>query len=163
MQIIKMRLVRNNLLLFIAITFVIASTLISLSIIYKPFSSTQELYVSGRTLFIKLQEPKVVENITNTNQKFISLNVEIINAASTELLLSVNDKSADFLSEDGFNYEPLNPTELNLKIDNPLWGNFKLNKNQMVKGNLIFRVQKSFIPKTFEWIGSDRVVINFSQ
>ncbi len=163
MQIIKMRLVRNNLLLFIAITFVIGSILISLSIIYKPFSSTQELYVSGRTLFIKLQEPKVVENITNTNQKFISLNVEIINAASTELLLSVNDKSADFLSEDGFNYEPLNPTELNLKIDNTLWGNFKLNKNQMVKGNLIFRVQKSFIPKTFEWIGSDRVVINFSQ
>ena len=82
-----MSLIRNNLLLFIALIFVILSTLISLNIIYKPFSSTEELYVSGRTLFVKLQEPQDIQNIDNSNQKLISLRVEIINAASTELLL----------------------------------------------------------------------------
>ena len=161
MQIIKMSFVRNNLLLFTTLIFVISSTLISLNIIYKPFNSTEELYVSGRTLFIKLHEPQDIETISNSNQKFISLKVEIINAASTELLLSINNKSAEFLSYEGFNYEPLNPSELNFQIDNTLWGNFKLKKNQMVKGNLIFKVKNSFLPKTFEWNGSDRVVINF--
>tara|TARA_S200000501_G_scaffold60281_1_gene50714 strand:+ start:1412 stop:1903 length:492 start_codon:yes stop_codon:yes gene_type:complete len=163
MQAIKMSLVRNYLLLFIALIFVISSTLISLNIIYKPFNSAEELYVSGRTLFIKLQEPRNIQNIANSNQKIISLKIEIINAASTELLLSINEKSADFLSVNGYSYDPLNPKEVDLKIDDPLWGNFKLNKNQMVKGNLIFKVKNSFEPKTFEWIGSDRVIINFSQ
>ena len=162
-QVIEMSLIRNNLLLFIALIFVILSTLISLNIIYKPFSSTEELYVSGRTLFVKLQEPQDIQNIDNSNQKLISLRVEIINAASTELLLSINEKSADFLSLNGFSYDPLNPEEIDINIDELLWGNFKLNKNQMVEGNLVFKVNNSFVPKTFEWIESDRVIINFSQ
>ena len=163
MQVIKMSLIRNNLLLLIALIFVILSTLISLNIIYKPFNSTEDLYVSGRTLFVKLQEPQDIQNISSSNQKLISLKVEIINAASTELLLSINEKSADFLSENGFNYDPLNPEEMDLDVDDLLWGNFKLNKNQMVEGNLVFKVKNSFVPKTFEWIESDRVIINFSQ
>tara|TARA_E500000331_G_C17058433_1_gene627112 strand:- start:179 stop:670 length:492 start_codon:yes stop_codon:yes gene_type:complete len=163
MQIINMNMVRNNLLLFIALIFVISSILFSLNIIYKPFISSEELYVSGRTLFIKLQEPQDIENISNSDQKLISLEIEIINAASTELLLSINDKSADFLSTNGFNYEPTNPDDLNIEIDKSLWGNFKLSKNQMIKGNLIFKVKNSFTPKTFEWNESDRVVIKFSQ
>lgn len=163
MQTTKMTTVRNNLLLFIALIFVFSSILISLNIVFKPFSSPEELYVSGRTLFIKLQEPKDIENVSNSNQKLISLEIEIINAASTELLLSINDKSADFLSVNGFNYKPTNPNELNIKIDRSLWGNFKLSKNQMIKGNLIFKVNDSFIPKTFEWNESDRVVIKFNQ
>ena len=104
-----MKLILNNLLLFISLIFVILSTLISLNIIYKPFNSTEELYVSGRTLFVKLQEPKDIQNIASSNQKLISLKVEIINAASNELLLSINEKSADFLSVSGFSYDPLNP------------------------------------------------------
>ena len=163
MQVIKMSLIRNNLLLFITLIFVILSTLISLNIIYKPFNSTEDLYVSGRTLFVKLQEPQDIQNISSSNQKLISLKVEIINAASTELLLSINEKSADFLSENGFNYDPLNPEEMDLDVDDLLWGNFKLNKNQMVEGNLVFKVKNSFVPKTFEWIESDRVIINFTQ
>jgi hypothetical protein len=163
MQVIKMSLIRNNLLIFIALIFVILSTLISLNIIYKPFNSTEELYVSGRTLYVKLQEPQDIKNIANSNQKLISLKVEIINAASTELLLSINEKSADFLSVNGFSYDPLNPEQIDLDMNDLLWGNFKLNKNQMVKGNLVFKVKNSFAPKTFEWIESDRVIINFNQ
>ena len=111
MQITKMATVRNNLLLFTAVIFVFSSILISLNILYKPFNSTDQLYVSGRTLYIKLQQPKDIEKVIITNQKLISLEVEIINAASTELLLSINDKSADFLSVNGFNYKPTNPDE----------------------------------------------------
>ena len=158
-----MSLIRNNFLLFISLIFVILSTLISLNIIYKPFNSTEDLYVSGRTLFVKLQEPQDIQNIASSNQKLISLKVEIINAASNELLLSINEKSADFLSVSGFSYDPLNPEEMDLNMNDLLWGNFKLNKNQMVEGNLVFKVKNSFVPKTFEWIESDRVIINFSQ
>ena len=158
-----MSLIRNNFLLFISLIFVILSTLISLNIIYKPFNSTEDLYVSGRTLFVKLQEPQDIQNIASSNQKLISLKVEIINAASNELLLSINEKSADFLSVSGFSYDPLNPEEMDLNMNDLLWGNFKLNKNQMVEGNLVFKVKNSFVPKTFEWVESDRVIINFSQ
>ena len=75
MQITKMATVRNNLLLFTAVIFVFSSILISLNILYKPFSSTDQLYVSGRTLYIKLQQPKDIEKVIITNQKLISLEV----------------------------------------------------------------------------------------
>ena len=53
--------------------------------------------------------------------------------------------------------------DINLNIEKPLWGSFKLSRNQMVKGNLFFKVNKTFDPQTFEWKESDRVIINFSQ
>ena len=87
----------------------------------------------------------------------------LINAASGEILLLINDKSVDLLSKDGFTYKPLNPSEIDFNIQKPLWGSFNLSRNQMVKGNLFFKVNKTFEPQTFEWKESDRVIINFSQ
>ena len=140
-----MKFIRNNLLLFTSIFFVIASFLISITIIFQPFNSTEDLYVSGRTLFIKLNQPEQLQEFSNDSSKIISINAE------------------DLLSKDGYTYKPLNPNDINFNIEKPLWGSFKLSRNQMVKGNLFFKVNKTFDPQTFEWKESDRVIINFSQ
>ena len=158
-----MNYIKNNLLLFIALIFVFASLLVSLNIIFQPFKSSDYLYVAGKTLYIKLDEPTEITKDSGNNEKLISINTEIINSASTELLISINEQSVGLLSVNGFTYSPINPNSLSLDINKPLWGSFKLSKNQMIKGNLIFKVKGSFEPKTFEWLESDRVIINFSQ
>ena len=158
-----MKFIKNNLLLLTSIVFVFASILISISIIFQPFNSSSDLYVSGRTLFIKLNQPEQLQEYSNNSNKIIFINTEVINAASGEILLLINDQSVDLLSKDGFTYKPLNPSEIDFNIQKPLWGSFNLSRNQMVKGNLFFRVNKTFEPQTFEWKESDRVIINFSQ
>ena len=158
-----MKFIKNNLLLLTSIAFVFASILISISIIFQPFKSSSDLYVSGRTLFIKLNQPEQLQEYSNNSNKIIFINTEVINAASGEILLLINDQSVDLLSKDGFTYKPLNPSEIDFNIQKPLWGSFNLSRNQMVKGNLFFKVNKTFEPQTFEWKESDRVIINFSQ
>ena len=158
-----MKFIKNNLLLLTSIAFVFASILISISIIFQPFNSSSDLYVSGRTLFIKLDQPEQLQEYSNNSNKIIFINTEVINAASGEILLLINDQSVDLLSKDGFTYKPLNPSEIDFNIQKPLWGSFNLSRNQMVKGNLFFKVNKTFEPQTFEWKESDRVIINFSQ
>ena len=158
-----MKFIKNNLLLLTSIAFVFASILISISIIFQPFNSSSDLYVSGRTLFIKLNQPEQLQEYSNNSNKIISISTEVINAASGEILLLINDQSVDLLSKDGFTYKPLNPSEIDFNIQKPLWGSFNLSRNQMVKGNLFFKVNKTFEPQTFEWKESDRVIINFSQ
>ena len=158
-----MKFIKNNLLLLTSIAFVFASILISISIIFQPFNSSSDLYVSGRTLFIKLNQPEQLQEYSNNSNKIIFINTEVINAASGEILLLINDQSVDLLSKDGFTYRPLNPSEIDFNIQKPLWGSFNLSRNQMVKGNLFFKVNKTFEPQTFEWKESDRVIINFSQ
>lgn len=158
-----MKFIKNNLLLLTSIAFVFASLLISISIIFQPFNSSSDLYVSGRTLFIKLNQPEQLQEYSNNSNKIIFINTEVINAASGEILLLINDQSVDLLSKDGFTYKPLNPSEIDFNIQKPLWGSFNLSRNQMVKGNLFFKVNKTFEPQTFEWKESDRVIINFSQ
>lgn len=158
-----MKFIKNNLLLLTSIAFVFASILISISIIFQPFNSSSDLYVSGRTLFIKLNQPEQLQEYSNNSNKIIFINTEVINAASGEILLLINDQSVDLLSKDGFTYKPLNPNEIDFNIQKPLWGSFNLSRNQMVKGNLFFKVNKTFEPQTFEWKESDRVIINFSQ
>jgi len=158
-----MKFIKNNLLLLTSIAFVFASILISISIIFQPFNSSSDLYVSGRTLFIKLDQPEQLQEYSNNSNKIISISTEVINAASGEILLLINDQSVDLLSKDGYTYKPLNPSEIDFNIQKPLWGSFNLSRNQMVKGNLFFKVNKTFEPQTFEWKESDRVIINFSQ
>jgi len=158
-----MKFIKNNLLLLTSIAFVFASILISISIIFQPFNSSSDLYVSGRTLFIKLNQPEQLQEYSNNSNKIIFINTEVINAASGEILLLINDQSVDLLSKDGYTYKPLNPSEIDFNIQKPLWGSFNLSRNQMVKGNLFFKVNKTFEPQTFEWKESDRVIINFSQ
>mgnify|MGYP001498486948 FL=1 len=158
-----MKFIKNNLLLLTSIAFVFASILISIFIIFQPFNSSSDLYVSGRTLFIKLNQPEQLQEYSNNSNKIIFINTEVINAASGEILLLINDQSVDLLSKDGFTYKPLNPSEIDFNIQKPLWGSFNLSRNQMVKGNLFFKVNKTFEPQTFEWKESDRVIINFSQ
>ena len=108
-----MKFIKNNLLLFTSICFVIASFLISVTIIFQPFNSTEDLYVSGRTLFIKLNQPEQLQEFSDDSSKIISIKTEVINAASGEILLLINDQSADLLSKDGYTYKPLNPNDIN--------------------------------------------------
>ena len=171
----------NKSLIQIAIISVFSSVLITLFLLFNPFDDYDPLYVSGKTLYIKSYEPLIVKeygylDLDNSQKIIIApedrslaiLNIEITNAASTEIRIISNEKSSEFMSKDGFTYTPLNPASIskNAKIKDqdlsyPIWGSFTLNNLEKAEGFLLFIVKDSFKPNKFSWVSSDRVLISF--
>ena len=176
-----MKLTSNKLLIVFAIISVLGSMLITFFLLFDPFDKSDSLYVSGRTLYIKAYEPVIVENYkflgsensessikSPEGYKLAILNLEITNAASSDVRIISNEESSEFMSINGFTYKPINPFELssnsqnqNTNLPSPIWGSYTLNIKEKLKGFLIFQVKESFQPKKFEWNASDRVVISF--
>ena len=112
-----MVLLSNKSLIRIAIISVLSSVLITLFLLFNPFNDYDPLYVSGKTLYIKSYEPLIVKeygylDLDNSQKIIIApedrslaiLNIEITNAASTEIRIISNEKSSEFMSKDGFTY-----------------------------------------------------------
>ncbi|MEC7880665.1 MAG: hypothetical protein VX590_01545 [Chloroflexota bacterium] len=171
----------NKSLSLIAIISVLASTLITLLLIFNPFEDYDPLYVSGKTLYIKSYEPLIVKDYRyldlDNSQKILNapegkslaiLNIEITNAASSEIRMISNESSSEFISKDGFTYMPVNPYSISTDTDingedlsYPIWGSFTLNNMERAEGFLLFIVKDTFKPDKFAWIASDRVLITF--
>ena len=150
-------------------------------LIFNPFEDYDPLYVSGRTLYIKSYEPLIVDEYRyldlDNSQKLLSapegkslaiLNIEITNAASSEIRIVSDENSSEFISKDGFTYMPIDPSSIskdNMKNNKdssyPIWGSFTLNNMERAEGFLLFIVKDTFKPDKFAWIASDRVLISF--
>ena len=171
----------NRSLALIAIISVLSSVVITSLLIFNPFENYDPLYVSGKTLYIKSYEPLIVEEYRylglDNSQKLLSapegkslviLNIEITNAASSEIRMISNENSSEFISKDGFTYMPTDPSSIskdsmsnNKDLPYPIWGSFTLNNMEMTEGFLLFVVKDTFKPDKFAWIASDRVLISF--
>tara|TARA_B100001996_G_C18530215_1_gene542713 strand:+ start:253 stop:786 length:534 start_codon:yes stop_codon:yes gene_type:complete len=171
----------NRPLVLITIISVLLSVVITSLLIFNPFEEYDPLYVSGKTLYIKSYEPLIVKEYMyldlDDSQKRLSapegkslaiLNIEITNAASSEIRIISNENSSEFISKDGFTYMPTNPSSIskdsmknNKDLLYPIWGSFTLNNMERAEGFLLFIVKDTFNPDKFAWISSDRVLISF--
>ena len=171
----------NRSLALIAIISVLFSVVITSLLIFNPFEDYDPLYVSGRTLYIKSYEPLIVDEYRyldlDNSQKLLSapegkslaiLNIEITNAASSEIRIVSDENSSEFISKDGFTYMPIDLSSIskdNMKNNKdssyPIWGSFTLNNMERAEGFLLFIVKDTFKPDKFAWIASDRVLISF--
>ncbi len=175
-----MEKISNKILLFFALLAIIISTIITIVIVINPFENNDPLYVSGKTLFIKIYEPIIQDSTSyslitspnnilniksNENEDILLIDIEITNGASSEIRFNVDEKAADLLTENGYTYYPLNPlngTKISLYNEvygYPIWGQYILKQNEKLKGFLIFKVDKNSNPERFNWLASDNVII----
>ncbi len=172
-------------LLYIAVSTVFISSVITYFIIFDPLEKTDPLYVSGQTLYVKIYEPVIqnnflfansdsptnVKEVTSSSGLFAIFNIEVTNAGSTEIKLFVDENAAEILSTDGLNYSIINLSKFSPKekegvnsVDSyPLWGSYVMKRNERLTGFLVFEVDKKFAPDTFTWKSSDNVTIHFIQ
>lgn len=172
--------ISNKILMLIALLAMLISVVITLGIVFDPFENNDPLYVSGKTLFVKIYEPVKYDSVdyslvnssgdiynikSSENREIILIDIEITNGASSEIRFNVDEKAADLLSLTGYTYYPVNPsngskiTDYNDLYGYPIWGQYILKQNEKLKGFLIFMVDKKISPKRFNWLASDNVLI----
>jgi hypothetical protein len=172
-----------------AFSVVLAVVVISLMTVLKP-EGGDPLYVAGRTLWIRAEEPKsqkfivyqsadVSGTVTNwamkpedeENNELVYVKVTLTNWTSGTVNLVI-DESAATLQDDNLNtYEPINTITRSFTAESapkfnvpefiPMWGTVKLNEKEQLGGMLVFEVPKGSSFTQIRWTASDSAIIRY--
>jgi hypothetical protein len=172
-----------------AFSVVLAVVLISLMTVFKP-ESGDPLYVRGRTLWIRAEEPKgqdyIVYNgadsegtiqtwamkpVDEVLNELVYVKVTLINQTSGTVNLVIDEKAATLLDGDLKTYLPVNTIttayaaestlQYNVPGFIPMWGSLKLNEGQQVVGMMVFEMPKGSSFTEIRWIASDSASIKY--
>ncbi len=172
-----------------AFSVVLAVVLISLMTVFKP-EAGDPLYVAGRTLWIRAEEPKQQDFITytgadvngtlfnwamapenETDNALVYIKVTLINQTSGTVNMVVDETAATLLSGDKVTYRPINTIDraytaepapkFNVPEFVPMWGSVKLNEGEQVIGMLVFELPKGSSYEELRWTASDSATIKY--
>lgn len=172
-----------------AFSVVLAVVLISLMTVFKP-ESGDPLYVAGRTLWIRAEEPKGQEYIVyngadsegnihtwamkpadEVNNELVYVKVTLINQTSGTVNLVIDEKSVTLLDENRKTYSPIDTiinayaaksTPLyNVPGFIPMWGSLQLNEGEQVAGMMVFEMPENSGFAEIRWRASDSATINY--
>jgi hypothetical protein len=174
---------------FTAFSVILAVVLVSMWTVFKS-DGTDSLYVAGRTLWIRSEEPKTQQLIvyqgadTNgdihnwgmkpedeVNNELVYVKVTLYNQSSGSVSLVIDEQAAGLLDGDRNVYDPINTvartyqTELapqfNVPEFIPMWGTVKLNTAEQVSGMLVFELPKGSSVSELRWDASDSAIIRY--
>ena len=174
---------------FTAFSVVLAVVMISLMTVFKS-EGGDPLYVAGRTLWIRAEEPKQQQYITYTgadvngtvynwamkpldeaNNELTYVKVTLINQTSGTVNLVVDESAATLLDGDRASYEPLNTIDSAYTAESapqynvpgfiPLWGTVKLNGGEQVSGMMVFEMPRGSSFTELRWTASDSASIKY--
>ena len=172
-----------------AFSVILAVVLISLMTVFKN-EGGDPLYVAGRTLWIRSEEPvsqKIISYVGNDvngvaynwemtpldeeNNELVFVKVTLINQVSGSVNLVLDENAATLLDGDRTNYKPINAIarattangseNFNVPGFVPLWGTLVLNTGQQVAGMLVFELPRGSSFEELRWNASDSAVIRF--
>ena len=172
-----------------AFSVVLSVVLISLMTVFKS-EGGDPLYVAGRTLWIRAEEPKQQLFITyqgadisgtlynwamkpddEANNELVYVKVTLINQTSGTVNLVVDEKAATLMDGNRTTYKPLNTItraytaepapKFSVPEFVPLWGSAKLNDGEQLTGMLVFELPKDSSFIELRWIASDSATIKY--
>jgi hypothetical protein len=172
-----------------AFSVVLAVVLISLMTVFKS-EGGDPLYVAGRTLWIRAEEPKQQQFITYTgadvtgtiynwamkpedevNNELVYVKVTLINQTSGTVNMVIDEDSAILLDGDRTSYEPINTItraytaesapKYNVPGFVPMWGSMKLNADEQVVGMMVFELPRGSSFSELRWTASDSASIKY--
>ncbi|NQW18852.1 MAG: hypothetical protein HQ478_15375 [Chloroflexi bacterium] len=152
--------------------------------------SVNPLYVSGRILWVQIEEPFLVPSIHYQNPStdgellnweiapknpanvMAMVKVTLINQKTAQARVIIDEKAARLISTDGFNYSPTNIVTASktiesidggLKQDNfvGLWRPATINSGENLIGWMVFEVPPGTEFTEFRWEASDNITIRF--
>jgi hypothetical protein len=168
---------------------VLAVVLISLMTVFKS-DGADPLYVSGRTLWIRAEEPKQQQYITyqgadregtlynwamkpddEVNNELVYIKVTLINQTSGTVNIVVDEGAATLLDGNRASYEPLNSIDRAYSAEPapkfsvpefvPMWGSIKLNSGEQVVGMMVFELPANSTYTELRWSASDSATIRY--
>ncbi|MBN4064296.1 hypothetical protein JYU04_01020 [Dehalococcoides mccartyi] len=172
-----------------AFSVVLAVVLISLMTVFKS-DGVDPLYVAGRTLWIRAEEPKQQQYITYTgadidgtihnwamkpddeaDNELVYIKVTLINQTSGTVNIVVDEKSATLLDSNLITYRPIDTISSAYSAESvpkynvpgfvPLWGSVKLNGSEQVAGMLVFELPRGSSYSELRWAATDSASIKY--
>tara|TARA_B100002052_G_scaffold292534_1_gene314262 strand:- start:9 stop:872 length:864 start_codon:yes stop_codon:yes gene_type:complete len=147
------------------------------------------LYLAGRSLWVKSDEPVNQEFITyigndeNGNEQYwaispinqennlIFVKLSLINYGSGTVKIVIDDNASTLYDDKSIQYKPINPIERTYASERsdtylvdgfiPLWGSIQLDPQEQVTGMLIFEVPESSIADQLKWDAGDLIMFTY--
>jgi len=148
------------------------------------------LYVAGRTLWIRAEEPKQQQFITyqgsdtsgkvynwamkpedEANNELVYVKITLINQTSGTVNLVVDESSSNLLDSKRTSYKPIDTLARAYTAEPaprylvpefvPMWGTVKLNANEQVTGMMVYEMPRGSSFSELRWKASDSVSIRY--
>ncbi|NQW20148.1 MAG: hypothetical protein HQ477_05410 [Chloroflexi bacterium] len=172
-----------------AFSVILAIVLVSLMTVLKS-EGGDPLYVAGRTLWIRAEEPKQQQYITysgsdvsgvvynwamkpddEANNELAYVKVTLINQTSGTVNMVVDERATLLLDGKKTSYQPINtivrayPAEsaprYNVPDFVPIWGSVKLDAGEQVVGMMVFELPRGSTFNELRWLASDSATIRY--
>ena len=172
-----------------AFSVILAVILISMMTVFKS-EGGDPLYVAGRTLWIRAEEPKQQQFITyqgldgagtlynwamkpvdEVNNELVYVEVTLINQTSGTVNLVVDEGAATLLDGNKTDYAPVDTIETAYSAESapkynvpgfiPLWGTVKLDSGQQVTGMMVFELPRGSTFSELRWRALDSASIRY--
>ncbi|MBL01798.1 MAG: hypothetical protein CL774_04825 [Chloroflexi bacterium] len=147
------------------------------------------LYLAGRSLWVRSDEPVKQEFITyigndvNGNEQYWAISpakqennllfvkLSLINYGSGTVKIVIDEDASTLYDDKSIQYKPINPIERTYsseKSDNylvngfiPLWGPVQLDPQEQVTGMMIFEIPKSSVAEQLKWDAGDLIMFAY--
>ncbi len=147
------------------------------------------LYLAGRSLWVKSDEPVNQEFITyigndeNGNEQYWAISpinqennllfvkLSLINYGSGTVKIVIDDNASTLYDDKSIQYKPINPIERTYASERsdtylvdgfiPLWGPIQLDPQEQVTGMLIFEIPESSIAEQLKWDAGDLIMFTY--
>ena len=172
-----------------AVSIILAVVFISLMTWLKP-EAGDPLYVAGRTLWIRAEQPESRQFITYTGldsegdlrtwvinpenestNDLVYVQVSLFNETSGSVNLVIDEEAAKLLDGDRTSYVPLNTIDRTFEANGvdkvnspdfkPMWGSLTLDEGEQVIGMLVFELPEGSSFTELRWSASDSAVIKY--
>jgi len=166
---------------------ILAVVTISMMTVFKS-EDHDPLYIAGRTLWIRAEEPKQQQFITyqgsdtsgtvynwamkpedEANNELVYVKITLINQTSGTVNLVVDESSSTLLDSKRTSYEPIDAIARAYAAEPapkyavpgfvPMWGTVKLNANEQVTGMMVYELPRGSSFSELRWSASDSVRI----
>ena len=190
----QLRVPKENLpyvLIGLAAASVVALIAVQVLIWLEPFEGGPELYVSGRTLYLRSELPRVQGHVeydapissgevvrwavspTGDGTDLVIVEVTLINATSGAVQMVVDRDAAELRIVDSVGVKPVNILERSYSVEvdpssrwhipdfRVMWGSYTLNRNEQLSGHLVFEVPSGSEFSEFRWSAGDSPRVSY--
>ena len=190
----QLRVPKENLpyvLIGLAAASVVALIAVQVLVWFEPFEGGPELYVSGRTLYLRSELPKVQRHIeydapistgevvrwaispTGDGTDLVVVEVTLINATSGAVQMVVDRDAAELRIADSVGVKPVNLLERSYSVEvdpssrwyipdfRAMWGSYTLNRNEQLSGHMVFEAPTGSEFSEFRWAAGDSPRVSY--
>ena len=179
----QVRVPKENLpfvLIGLAAASVIALAAVQILVWFNPFEGGPELYVSGRTLYLRSELPRVRQHVeyqaptgsgefirwavspSGDGTELVMVEVTVINATSGAVKMNVDRDAAELRIADSVGLKPVDILDRSYPVEEgasrwfvpdfrAMWGSYTLNRGEQLSGHLIFEAPAGSEFSEFRW------------